>query len=231
MYVNSRLGGAGFVLKAHRRLYHSTLGLRVIKKRKDLALPPPGRGCGRRGYRRQRWGRRRERPGLVRAFPARRILLPGPRCHSPHFFPLSPSLAGTHIHTHAHAHAHTHTQAQAHTHTHTHTHKHTHKKTGIHSWGICVSAVASAEGPKIFLKTFVLKNGPGQGQNLALTASLCSKLARQRCVCACACVGVGMWVCAKQSQPAPCQGDAITTHTHKRGMMPRGAPCLISQEN
>jgi len=46
-YINVQRFRGGLVFKAHRRLYHSTLGLRVIKKTKmfgvrDERLGPPG---------------------------------------------------------------------------------------------------------------------------------------------------------------------------------------------
>ena len=36
----------GLVFQAHRLLYHSTLGLRVIKKKKQMASPEPDQGAG-----------------------------------------------------------------------------------------------------------------------------------------------------------------------------------------
>jgi len=53
LYINVQQFRGGIVFKAHRLLYHSTLGLRVIKKKKTanvfqdgLGFRVYGRGCG-----------------------------------------------------------------------------------------------------------------------------------------------------------------------------------------
>ena len=62
--------GGGLVFKAHRLVYHSTLGLRVIKKEKVGGAGPGG---GERGAERARGTPAREQDAFISQFPHKSV--------------------------------------------------------------------------------------------------------------------------------------------------------------
>ena len=130
----------GLAFKAHRRLYHSTIGsiVKTKKEKSQLALIKVNwRVDFRRGQVRGRCGKllpqelTEARDAALRFEASLHDLVQVSLCLSfslslSFSFSLSLSLSHTHTlaQTLAHTHTHTHTHTRSHTHTHTHTHTH-----------------------------------------------------------------------------------------------------------
>jgi len=143
----------GLVCKAHRRLHHSTLGLRV-KKKKTYRMT----------------NMRRAVLALCTLHPTPYNLHPTPHTLNPTTYTLHPTpctlhptprslmtnmrravlaLCAEHLtshsHTHSRTHSHTHSRTHSHTHSHTHsrTHSHTHSLTHSHTHSLTLTLTLS----------------------------------------------------------------------------------------